>query len=182
MSDNPKQGRLVQLQPSCCFTSGVVTLNGERKAVKCEAHQKGHDQLLVVCPFCPTHHDSTNTPSHNSAYRCVSCYRAFQIAIKQRMKEFSSPMKMDWFDDLPRSLKALLRIEWTALIETAADDQPSVSVYGQHFDLIDRSDNHVLSSEGGGHSRRFLLRWKEPCPSCYDWDFPSVPPVPNVCR
>jgi hypothetical protein len=31
MLDNPKkEGRLVQLQPSCCFTSGVATHNGER--------------------------------------------------------------------------------------------------------------------------------------------------------
>jgi hypothetical protein len=46
-------------------------------------------------------------------------------------------------------------------------------VYGEHFTLIDRGDSHNSSSG----SRRFLLRWKERCPSCYDWDFPSVPPA-----
>jgi hypothetical protein len=80
-------------------------------------------------------------------------------------------------DELPPSLRALLGIDWKALVETAADDPPSQFVYGEHFKLIDRSDSRVLSHEGGGRSRRFMLQWKKPCPSCYDWVIPSVPPV-----
>jgi hypothetical protein len=52
MADNRKRvgvpQRLVQLQPSCCFTSGVATLNGVCKEIKCEAHQRGHNQAIVV--------------------------------------------------------------------------------------------------------------------------------------
>jgi hypothetical protein len=173
MLDNPKkEGRLVQLQPSCCFTAGVATLNGDRKLVKCQAHERGHNKLMVVCRFCPTHRDKTNVQRQKSAYRCVSCYRAFQIAIEARVKKLGS-----FREKLPPSVLALLEIQWAALVDTAADDEPSVSDYGKHLTLIDRSRSHDMGSEGEGHCRRFMLQWKEQCPSCYDWAIPSVPPI-----
>jgi hypothetical protein len=92
------------------------------------------------------------------------------------MKQLTS--SPTWMDDLPPSLRALLEINWPALVKTAESDRPSELVYGKYFSLIDRSDSRTLSNDNG-FSRRCMLEWKQPCPSCYNWVFPSVPPVAN---
>jgi hypothetical protein len=146
------------------------TRNGALKQICCKAHPLGHNQLLVVCKKCSSHSAAgtgtvgTAGSCCRSAYRCVACYHAFQVAINERMTKLSKS-STNWIKKLPPSLQALLEIQWKDLVCLSADDEPSKSIYGEHLSLIVQ------------HGGRFMLQWKQACPSCYNWDFPCLPPV-----
>jgi len=140
------------------MTTRASTLENTGKAVKCKAWEaNGHQELMVYCTKCS---DTDNI------YQCTVCYGEMAACIDQTTMLLKAEKTA-----IPPIIKIFISIQWAILLKTDLNERPQLNA--QEANVLEVED---VQNAGVG-DRKFQLRWKKECPSCYGYNFPKVPPV-----